>query len=289
VDVFHLEKKYGVGGAKSIRVIETGPARAAIEAEYTVGVNSTLKQVISLTATTARLDFANEVEWQERHKFLKVEFPFDIRSEEATYEIQFGHLRRPTHFNTTWDVARFEVSAHHWADLSEPDFGVALLNDCKYGCATQGNVMRLSLLRSPKSPDPVADMGHHTFRYAVLPHAGDFREASVIEEGYRFNVPMIAAPTGDAIGTVSFFGTSTDNVIIDTVKKAEDSEALIVRMYEAHGKRGTVRLTSQLPVTSASVCNLLEEQDVPTEWVNGGTDIAITPFKVVTVKLQLGK
>ena len=289
VDVFHLEKKYQVGDAKSIRVIETGPARVAIEAEYAIGAGSTLKQVISLTTNSARLDFANEVEWHERHKFLKVEFPFDLRAQEATYEIQFGHLRRPTHFNTTWDVARFEVSAHHWADLAEPDFGVALLNDSKYGYAVQGNVMRLSLLRSPKSPDPIADMGHHAFRYAILPHVGDFREAGVIEEGYRFNLPMIAAATNEQPGAMSFFGVSASNVIIDTIKKAEDSDALIVRLYEAHGKRGIVRLTSPLPVASASLCNLLEEQDAPIEWVNGGADIAIAPFKLVTIKLQLGR
>ena len=287
VDVFHLEKRFDVGAATSMRVIEHGPLRAAIEVEYTLGAQSSLKQVISLTALSARLDFANEVEWQERHKFLKVEFPLDLRAEEATYEIQFGHLRRPTHFNTTWDVARFEVSAHRWADLSEPDFGVALLNDCKYGYATQGNVMRLSLLRSPKSPDPVADMGHHTFRYALLPHAGDFRTAGVIEEGYRFNVPLSLKATSAAPAEVSFFSVSSPNVVIDTVKKAEDSDAVIVRMYEAHGKRGTVRLTSSLPVKSAARVNLLEEQDEKVAWTNGGADVSVTPFQIVTLKLEI--
>lgn len=261
--------------------------RASIEVEYALSANSTLKQVISLTSTSARLDFTNDVEWHERHKFLKVEFPFNLRAQEATYEIQFGHLRRPTHFNTTWDVARFEVSAHRWADLSEPDFGVALLNDCKYGYSTQGNVMRLSLLRSPKSPDPVADMGHHTFRYALLPHAGDFREAGVIEEGYRFNVPMMLNTTSASPETTSYFGVSASNVIIDTVKKAEDSSALIVRLYEAHGKRGDVKFTSALAVKAVSCCNLLEEEDAALEWINGGTEFAVTPFQIVTLKLQL--
>jgi alpha-mannosidase len=255
--------------------------------EYALSAKSSLKQVISLTALSPRLDFANEVEWHERHKFLKVEFPLDLRAEEATYEIQFGHLRRPTHFNTTWDVARFEVPAHRWADLAEPDFGVALLNDCKYGYATQGNVMRLSLLRAPKSPDPVADMGHHTFRYALLPHTGDFREAGVVEEGYRFNVPLTLQATSAAPAEVSFFSVSLPNVVIDTVKKAEDSDALIVRMYEAHGKRGTVRLTSSLPVKSAARVNLLEEGDQKLQWANGGVDVDVTPFQIVTLKLEI--
>ncbi|HEY3289103.1 MAG TPA: glycoside hydrolase family 38 C-terminal domain-containing protein, partial [Anaerolineae bacterium] len=283
VDIFHLEKKYNVGAAKSFRVIERGPVRASIEAEYAIGVNSTLKQVISLTSTSARLDFANEVEWHERHKFLKVEFPLDIRAEEATYEIQFGHLRRPTHVNTSWDIARFEVSAHHWADLSEPDFGVAMLNDCKYGYAVQTNVMRLSLLRSPKSPDPLADMGHHTFRYALLPHAGDLREAGVIEEGYRFNIPLIIKSTAEPVGTTSFFGISAGNVIIDTVKKAEDSNAIVVRLYEAHGKRATARLTSTLPVKVATLTNLLEETQTAAYWADGGVNLSFTPFQIVTV------
>ena len=293
VDVFHLEKRYDVAVARSIRVIEHGPLRAAIEVEYELSGQSRLRQIISLTALSPRLDFANEVEWQERHKFLKVEFPLDLRAEEATYEIQFGHVRRPTHFNTTWDVARFEVSAHRWADLSEPDFGVALLNDCKYGYATQGNVMRLSLLRSPKSPDPVADMGRHTFRYALLPHAGDFRTAGVIEEGYRFNVPLVVKASGAAPTETSFFGVTAPNVVIDTVKKAEDSDALIVRMYESHGKRGTVRLTSSLPVKSAARVNLLEEQAAEysraekVEWKNGGADVSVTPFQIVTLKLEI--
>jgi alpha-mannosidase len=287
VDVFHLEKRFSVKPAWVIRVVEQGPLRATIEAEYLIGANSSLKQVISLTATSARLEFANEVEWHERHKFLKVEFPCDIRSEEATYEIQFGHLRRPTHFNTTWDVARFEVSAHRWADLAEPDFGVALLNDCKYGYATQGNVMRLSLLRSPKYPDAVADMGHHTFRYALLSHAGDFREAGVIQEGYRFNSPLIMRATDAAATEVSFFGMSSPNVVVDTVKKAEDSDALILRLYESHGKRGAVRLTSPLPVRSAARCNLLEEVQTALVWVDGGVDVEITPFQIVTLKLEL--
>jgi alpha-mannosidase len=289
VDVFHLEKKYAVGAATGMRVVESGPLRASIEVDYTLGAASTLKQTISLTSTSARLDFANEVEWQERHKFLKVEFPLNIRAQEATYEIQFGHLRRPTHFNTTWDVARFEVSAHHWADLAEPDFGVALLNDCKYGYGAQGNVLRLSLLRSPKSPDPVADMGHHSFRYALLPHAGDFRTAGVIEEGYRFNAPLLVQGTHAAPVEVSYFGVSAPNVIIDTIKKAEDSDALIVRLYESHGKRAALRLTSPLPVKAAARCNLLEDEEGTLTWADGGVDLNIMPFQIVTLKLTIGK
>ena len=125
-----------------------------------------------------------------------------MRSLRATYEIQYGHVERPTHANTSWDVARFEVCAHKWADLSEPGYGVALLNDCKYGYDIAGNVIRLSLLRAPTWPDPVADRGHHHFTYRLLPHAGDLRDAGVIDAGYDLNVPLrtVATPPHAGIG-----------------------------------------------------------------------------------------
>ena len=289
VDVFHLEKRYEDGiVCTSARVTETGPLRAAIAFEFALSDKSTLKQTVTLSATSARLDFHAEIDWHEREVFLKVEFPLAVRAPNATYEIQFGHLERPTHFNTSWDMARFEVSAHKWADLSEPDFGVALLNDCKYGYATHGSTMRLSLLRAPTSPDPVADIGQHTVGYALLPHAGPAIDGGVIEEGYRFNAPMVVLPSAAQPVNASFFGVSKPNVVIETVKKAEDSNAVVVRLYEAHGKRGTIRLTSSLPITGAAQCNLLEEQDEKLEWKDGGVDVEVTPFKIVTVKLAMG-
>ncbi len=289
VDVYHLEKRYEDGiVCKSARVIEQGPLRGAIAFAFALSDKSALKQTVSLSATSARLDFHTEIDWHEREVFLKVEFPLAVRAPNATYEIQFGHLQRPTHFNTSWDMARFEVSAHKWADLSEPDFGVALLNDCKYGYATHGHVMRLSLLRAPTSPDPVADIGAHTLTYALLPHAGPPQAGGVIEAGYRLNAPLIVRPSAAQPANVSFFQVSKPNVVIETVKKAEDSNAIIVRLYEAHGKRGMARLTSPLPIVAAAQCNLLEEQDEPLAWQDGGVAFAVTPFKIVTLKLTLG-
>ena len=289
VDIFHLEKRYEVSGARSVRITETGPLRASVEFEYALSPASALRQTVSLTALSPRLDFDTEVEWHENNKFLKVEFPLDIRAQNATYEIQFGHVQRPTHFNTSWDMARFEVCGHKWADLAEPDFGVALLNDCKYGYGTLGHVMRLSLLRSPKSPDPTADMGHHTFRYALLPHVGTLQQAEVVQEGYRFNVPLLLSATNAQPGQVSFFSVSLPSVIVDTVKQAEDSDAILVRLYEAHGTHGTVRLSSALPVKSAARCNLLEEENSPLEWADGGVSLKVAPFQIITVKLVLGR
>jgi alpha-mannosidase len=287
VDIFHLEKFDQVSGAVSACVIESGPLRAALEFEYQVGESSAMRQVVSLTAISPRLDFACEVEWAERHKFLKVEFPFNIRAVNATYEIQFGHIQRPTHFNTSWDMARFEVPAQKWADLSEPGFGVALINDNKYGYGTQGNRMRLSLLRSPTSPDPYADLGRHTFRYALLPHSGDFRQAGVVAEADHFNNPLQVFATSAAPGQESFFSVDNPAVVIDTIKKAEDTEAIIVRLYESFGAQQTVRLHSSLPVQSAVRCNLLEDDGEPVNWSDGKVELRLRPFELVSLKLSV--
>jgi alpha-mannosidase len=205
----------------------------------------------------------------------------------ATYEIQFGHLQRPTHFNNSWDMARFEVSAHHWADFSEPDYGVALLNDSKYGYSVHEKLMRLSLLRSPKMPDPVADMGRHKFRYALLPHTDTPVNAGVIEEGYSFNSPLLIYPTQAELQSKSFFKVTGGSLFLDTVKKAEDSDAIILRLYEAHGKRGVCRIESHLPVSGATQCNILELDESPLEWNGDGVDISYSPFQLLTLKLNL--
>jgi alpha-mannosidase len=292
VDIYHLEKRHELEGAHRVEVLEHGPLRAAVSFSYTLSERSRLEQIVSLTAISPLLEFATEVEWHEAHKFLKVEFPLDIRAQNATYEVQFGQVQRPTHFNTTWDLARFEVCAHRWADLSEPDFGVALLNDCKYGHATHGSMMRLSLLRAPADPDPDADRGHHAFRYALFPHQGSPQQAGVVRQGLAFNTPLLLAPTRMDETAVSFFAVDHAGVIIDTVKKTEDLDALILRLYEAHGSRTSARLTSSLPISRAATCNLLEEDnapsgdDLPLTWEDGGIDLTLKPFQILTLKLE---
>ena len=289
MDIYHLEKRREIAGAKTCRVVEKNPLRVTVEFAFDISATSRMKQHVSLDAVSPRLDFACDVDWNETNKFFKVEFPTTIRSDVATYEIQFGHLQRPTHFNTSYDTARFEVCAHRWADLSEPGCGLALLNDCKYGYATHRNIMRLSLLRSPKSPDPVADIGRHQFRYALLPHAGDLRAAGVIPAARAFNAPLLLQNTGAPAGERSFVSVNSPTVVIDTVKQAEDSRHVIVRLYEAHGTHGQVRLTSGLPVKTVTRCNLLEEDDAKLAWRNGGVTFGVRPFQIITLKLALSR
>jgi alpha-mannosidase len=287
VDAFHLEKRLPLPGAVAARIVETGPLRVALTFDYALSAQSSLHQVVTLDALGARLNFACMVQWQETQKFLKVEFPLNVRAAFATYEIQFGHVERPTHFSTSQDMARFEVPAHRWADLSEPDFGVALLNDCKYGYAAHDNILRLSLLRSPTDPDPAADRGRHTFAYALYPHTGSPQAAGVVEEGLCFNVPLLLRASDGLEGSESFLEVDSPALIIDTVKRAEESDALIVRLYESRGTRGVARLTTTLPLAGAALTNLLEDEIGALVVENGGVMLEFKPFEIVTVLLRL--
>ena len=278
--------------ATSVKVVERGPVRAAIEVRRAFG-ESKLMQRIVLHAHAARVDFETKIDWYEDHKVLKVAFPVDVRAPRATYEIQFGSLERPTHRNTSWDAAKFEVPAHKWADLSEQGYGVSLLNDCKYGHDVHGNTMRLTLLRAPAEPDPQADRGHHEFAYAVMPHAGSHVDAETVRRGYEFNVPLAAtmpkAAKGGLPKTCSFFWVDSAAVVLDTVKKAEDEDALILRFYEAHGGRVTARLVTPLPVKSAVECDLLERKTLgkPVKPKDCSLKLKFAPFEIKTLKLKL--
>jgi alpha-mannosidase len=258
----------------------------AIEFQYPLTAHSRLTQRVSLDALARRLDFDCDCHWHEHHKFLKVEFPTTIRSDTATYEIQFGHVQRPTHFNTSYDIARFEVCAFRWADLSQPGLGLTLVNDSKYGHATHRHVLRLSLLRAPTHPDPHADRGRHRFRYGLVPHAGDFRAAGIVAMAQDFNHPLLLQPTAAAPRHVSFFRVNNPAVVLDTVKRAEDSSDIILRLYEAHGTHARARLTSALPVGAVTVCNLLEEPTGRLAWREGVT-LRLRPFQILTLKLAL--
>ena len=192
------------------------------------------------------------VDWHETHKLLKVAFPLDVHTQAATHEIQFGHVQRPTHENTSWDRARFETCAHAWVDLSEDGFGVALLNDCKYGHDVSGNVLRLSLLRSPTWPDPLADRGHHSFAYALYPHAGPPTAGGVIAEAHGFNSPLRVVavdasnnPSGRAPARHSLLELDEPGVVVSALKAADDGDGSVVRLHEAFG--GRRRLALRVP------------------------------------------
>ena len=290
IDVFYKERVENLVEVDRLEVVESHPLRSKVRIERSFGKSRIIQDVI-ITADSKRIDFVTEVEWHEDHKLLKVAFPVNVLSSRATYEIQFGHVERPTHYNTSWDLARFEVCAQKWADLSESNYGVALINDCKYGYDIHENVMRLSLLRSPTAPDPTADRGRHLFTYALLPHMGDLRQGRVIEEAYCLNVPLrserIDSHSGPLPPTHSFFGTDRPGIVIESVKVAEDGTGTIVRLYEAYGSRGPVNFHTSLPVRAISRADMLENVIEPLAINHSSVLFEMKPFEIVTLKLEL--
>jgi alpha-mannosidase len=283
VDPFHLETEADLPPAGSVALVRSDPLRAEVEIRWRFG-GSGLRQIVRLDAGSARLEFHCEADWHERHTLLKVLFPVAVRAADATYQMQFGHTERPTHYTTSHDEARFEVPGHRFADLSEHGFGVALLTDCKYGYSTYENRMRISLLRSPTYPDPEADQGEHRFAYAVMPHAGGWREAGVVAEAARFETPLRWAD-GD-IEAGSWFAVDDPNLVLDTVKRAEDSDALVLRLYEAHGGRGVARIRVALPFTRAVRANLLEDEQTDLPVTGAEIELDYRPHQILTVLVR---
>jgi alpha-mannosidase len=210
-----------------------------------------------------------------------VAFPLAVRAARATYEVAFGHAERPTHGSAAADAAQYEVPAHRWADLSEHGFGVALLNDGKYGHSALGDVLRLTLLRAPTHPDPEADQGVHRFAYAVAPHAGGWREAGIVAEAARLNHPLRWA-AGTGAGR-SLAAVDDPALVLDTIKGAEDSGRIVLRLYEAHGGRGTARVTLDPPPVAARRANLLEDPGPPLAVEDGALVVPYLPHEVITV------
>uniref|UniRef100_A0A672RCV0 Alpha-mannosidase 2C1 n=1 Tax=Sinocyclocheilus grahami TaxID=75366 RepID=A0A672RCV0_SINGR len=285
---YHLQtRKPVIEVIEPAKVVRSGTHQGSVSFSLRISGKSTIRQEIVLDACCPYVKFNTQVDWEESHKFLKVEFPVQVRSPNATYEIQFGHLQRPTHRNTSWDWARFEVWGHKWADLSEHGFGVALLNDSKYGYSIHENIMTLSLLRAPKAPDVNADMGHHNFTYALMPHTGPFQDALVIQYAYNLNFPLHVFH-GVISEPWSAFSVNSPAVILETVKQAESREnALLIRLYESHGSSVTTTLSTSLPLHKAWHCDLLERPDsiIPVSKTTSGISLTFKPFQIRSLLL----
>ena len=261
--------------------------RRILSSEYT--------QRISLERASFRVDFDTVIDWRERHVLLKAAFPVNILSPVATHEIQWGHVQRPTHHNTSWDWARFETCAQKWVDLSEDDYGVSLLNDCKYGHNIRDNVIRISLLRGSTNPDPEADLGEHRFSYRLLAHT-ERAGMETMSEAYGLNDPLIVVLNGSKSqsgpseiqpgkASPSFIQTDPPSVVIETIKAAEDGRGLIVRMYESLRRRGNVTLTAEFAIAEAWRTNLLEEDGQALEITKDGIVYSIRPFEIATIRI----
>ena len=253
--------------------------------------NSRFVQTIMLDTTMEAVSVDNDVDWHESHILLKAAFPLAATSPFATFEVPYGTIQRPTTRDNSWEKAQFEVPALRWGDLGDGAHGFSLINNSKYGYDAVGNMLRLTLLRSAKSPDPEADMGHHHFRYALYPHAGDWKAALTERRGYEFNYPMTATATmahpGPLPPSHSFAALDADNVVLTAVKKAEDSDALIFRGYEWAGKDGTVELHVPPGATGATLTNLQETPEGAALPVVGDVVKApVHPYEIVTVRVD---
>jgi alpha-mannosidase len=272
---------------ESARIIEEGPLRAAVRVRRRWR-GSTIEQTYRLLAGSRRLDIETDIEWHERRVLLRALFPLNVRSHEATFETMSGAHARPTHRNTSWDETRFEVSAHRFCDLSEPGYGVALLNDGRYGHSAKDNVLGISLLRSPLSSDLLADEGEHRFTYALFPHPDGWTEAGVAREAFWLNSPLAAVPGG--AGDFSFCEAEGVELALGSLKLSEDGDAVILRLYEPHGARGRCALRFGSGLRDARRVNLLEEHGEAELEVEGDVvRFEVRPFEVVTLRLEMQK
>ncbi len=281
------KRHYPFEGATTVRLVETGPVRGVVRVKRTHR-GSTFEQDIVVYAGVARIDFVTRVDWQERQTLLKVAFPLDVRATRATYEVQFGACERATHRNTSWEQQKFEVPAQRWADLSETGFGVSLLNDCRYGYDALENVLRLTLLRSASWPDPQADRGRHEFTYALLPHAGGWAEGETVRRAWELNVPATARPVRCAAGEPeahNFITIDGLDVVVETLKPAEDGRGLILRLYEPNGARGEATVRLRTPVKRVVECNLVEENGAAVTVRQGAFRVPVRPFAIRTFRL----
>ena len=214
-----------------------------------------------------------------------------MRNTDAVYDIQFGHVTRPTHRNNTWDAAKFEVVAHKWADLSEGNYGVSLLNDCKYGYSIEDNVMTLSLLKAATYPNPCADKEVHTFTYSLYPHKGDYRQGGTVQEGYKLNMSVLASEVSTATGTINECMTllecQNENIVIETIKKGEKESSIVARLYDAYNQRGNAQIKVHFPCKEVWICDMLEN-NLERLNLNGDTiKVPVGNFEIVTLKFVL--
>lgn len=285
---YYKEKRYCINDVQTVELVKDG-ARAGIVITRKF-LESTFTQTIWLYEDVKKIDFETEVDWKQEHLLVKTAFPVRINSDRATYEIQFGAVERPTHSNTSWDAAKFEVCSHKYCDYSEYGYGVAMLNDCKYGHDIHNGVMRLTMIKSATHPNPDADRCKHVFTYSLVPHEGDYRAAGVVQLAYDLNDPMQAYEIGRQEGTLkdkySLVKLSRENVIMETVKKAENGSEYVMRFYEAYNQQTEVEVIFGFGVTKVYLCDLMENELEALPVRDNTVTLPIKPYEIITLKVK---
>ena len=285
IEMYHTEKSWPVDDLISMHWSEDGPVRTTLELHYRCSL-STICQKIHFYAGTCRIDFETTVDWKLHQHLLKAQFPLDIHTDEATFEIQFGSVTRKIHTNTSWEKARFESCGQKWVDLSEGHYGASLLNDCKYGHSVKDGVIGLTLIKSGVDPNPNADVELHEFTYSLYPHAETWRQAGTVQEGYKLNYPLYAIHGGTPGAETCFASVDKPNVILETVKQAEDGNGTILRLYESENARIKTVLTVPPHFTKAYSTDLLEQIEEELLITEGKISLIVKPFEIKTILLR---
>lgn len=286
IDIYYTEKFWDVTDLSKSEWIEKGPVRATLYQERNIS-SSIIRQKIHFYRDSRRIDFETTVDWKENQHLLKVHFPVAIHNDEATYDIQFGNLKRRTNNNTSWEIAQFEACGQKWVDLSEGHYGVSLLNDSKYGHSIKDGNIGLTLIKSGIDPNPVADQEMHIFSYALYPHAEGWQEAKTVPEAYFFNQPAIAKSGKTSKESFSFVESSAKNVVIETIKVAEDGNGIIVRVYETENALTQATLCFPETIKSAEECDLMEEKINEIDSSTDELTFSIAPYEIKSFRIIL--
>lgn len=288
IDIYYNRKSWIADEITRVEWIENGHVQAVLLTERKY-CNSLIRQKIYFYANSNRIDFETYVDWKEHQQLMKVEFPIDVNANEATYDIQFGNLTRPTHSNTSWDKAKFEVCAHKWADISDGGYGVSLLNDCKYGYSIKNQLMTLSLIKSGIEPNLTTDQEEHWFTYSLLPHKGSWKDGFTAKQAYMLNLPLlISCP--DIKNEVeskitSLIDLDVENIILETIKKAEDGNGTIIRIYEFENKRVEVKAGLSRNCSKVIECNMLEQEILCVAENTNEFTFDIKPYEIKTFRI----
>lgn len=284
IDIFYQEKMREVTDLTRMEVIEVGPLQMVIRLEWKY-MNTTIKQDMVFYKEDKRIDFKTWVDFRERKQLMKVAFPVDIRSTYATYDVQYGNVQRPTHWNTSWDWARFETVAHKWVDLSERNYGVSLMNDCKYGHDIKDHTIRLTLLKSATHPDTEQDQGEHEFTYSLLPHAKSWVEADTEKRAYFLNNPLQVVEGKANEQVYSFLSCDNNFIEVDAIKRSEDGKALVIRAHEYTGGKQEAIFDLAMPVKAWQEADLMERAEGE-KYTNEPIKLTFGPYEIKTLRIE---
>lgn len=289
INDYYTEKSWSVKEVTKVEVLEAGPIRGVLRIVRPY-LDSTIEQQIMIYQDSSRIDVKTRIDWQQDHLLLRAEFPTNLHNSEATYDIQYGNVKRPTHYNTSWDKARFEVCFHKWMDLSEDNVGLSILTDSKYGGNVHDQVLGLSLLKSATYPNPTADKGEHEFTYSLYPHTGEAKTGGTIAQGYRLNNPTQAVvkqtDAGQLAAQFSFARVAAENVIIETIKQVEEGEGWIIRVYECYNRNTDTQIELGINPAQVYECDMLEQKQVPIECQAGCFQFNIKPYEIKTFMVK---